>query len=875
MRLIATALLFLLPALASAQALQPGDIAIVGLYHDGPDAFAVAAMTDLPTGTVISFTENGWLAAGAFRGTSEGTMVWNVDSPIAAGTVVTFTCAGNDPTDAATPSAGSVTGSLCGLSTSGDQILAYQGTDAAPTFIYAVNNEGNSWQADATSSNTSALPAGLTDGVTAVALPELDNYAYTGTVSGSAADLLAAIGNPANWTGNDDRTQAASFPSQFTIAGAAGTASVRWITPTLSLTEGDAPIWMVAVLSQNPAGNLSVNVTATGTATLDSDYTLSTTALTFAPGRQRDSVRVAVVDDDSAEGSESIMLRLTQPSAGLVVGAPATAELTILDNDGVTQQTLFPGTVGAALRDSLRRVYTPATLGYTEARRQMFGYVWNVDGLVEGLYTGFQIAIPAGSSDAITIASNKGFNTEHAWPQSKGAEDEPQRSNLFNLFPTRIEVNSDRGNLPFGEVPDAQATDWYRLDTRQSTMPNTAIDEWSERGAGLFEPREKVKGDVARSQFYFYTLYANVSDGAFFDGMKATLRAWHQSDGVSAGEMLRHDRIVQVQGKANPFVLDSSLARRAFFSGADTTTTPPPPAFVTIAQARQQGNGATVQVRGVVTRARGAFTYFQDETGGLVVRQTSGAFFDQVGNGQIAPGDSLVVEGVLSSFNNLLQINASGLLSYSVPSRGGVLPAPIQVTVPEILNGGEAYESRLIQVSGLQFSDTGTFAAARTYQATADGGTIDVRIGNAADTDVDGMAIPQTATFTGVVGQFSSSVPDAGYQLLPILASDLSVPTDVEAHLPGAFALRGLSPQPANATAMAWLDLPQSAQVDVAVFDLTGRQVMTLTDVVGSGRHVALPIRTASLAPGVYLYRVTAHLDAGERLATGRLVVVR
>ena len=61
---------------------------------------------------------------------------------------------------------------------------------------------------------------------------------------------------------------------------------------------------------------------------------------------------------------------------------------------------------------------------------------------------------------------------------------------------------------------------------------------------------------------------------------------------------------------------------------------------ITINEARNQGVGTEVTVDGTVTRAFGNFVRFQDESGptgasGLVVRQTSGAFHDDIQDGTI------------------------------------------------------------------------------------------------------------------------------------------------------------------------------------------------------------------------------------------------
>lgn len=196
--------------------LQAGDIAIVGMNTDAPDKVSFVILTDIDAGTEIKLTDNGVKADGTFRA-NEGTLVWQADQAIAAGTVINIT-----KTDAGfTANSGTVTpesGSFA-LSASGDQVIAYQGDNTAPTFIAAVNAEGTGWQADATSSNTSALPTGLTNGVTAVAITESDNVAYTGdATSGSAETLLTAINNAENWSSGNTPSSAPEHPSEnFTV----------------------------------------------------------------------------------------------------------------------------------------------------------------------------------------------------------------------------------------------------------------------------------------------------------------------------------------------------------------------------------------------------------------------------------------------------------------------------------------------------------------------------------------------------------------------------------------------------------------------------------------------------------------------------------
>lgn len=187
--------------------LEAGDIAFVQYNADGKDDkdnFAFVALVDIAENEQLFFTDKGWKADNSWR-TGEGLISWTADSEISAGTVITITDN--------SASMGTVSGAGLEFSTLGDQLIAYQETD---TMIAALNNEGSViWQADATNTNTSTLPEGLTNGVHAVALAEKDNVYYAGVTVGEKANLLAALNNSHNWTGNNTHT--VSFSDTFII----------------------------------------------------------------------------------------------------------------------------------------------------------------------------------------------------------------------------------------------------------------------------------------------------------------------------------------------------------------------------------------------------------------------------------------------------------------------------------------------------------------------------------------------------------------------------------------------------------------------------------------------------------------------------------
>lgn len=150
------AIVFSTIGLNAQTTLGPGDLGITGFNSDNPDEVALVALTDLAPTTEIRITDNGWKADNTFR-TGEGFMVIQLNQEVACGTTLLLTA--SDIQNLSTlVSVGSVSGTSIALAADGDQILVYQGDNASPTFITAINFQNTEWQADATTSNDSALP---------------------------------------------------------------------------------------------------------------------------------------------------------------------------------------------------------------------------------------------------------------------------------------------------------------------------------------------------------------------------------------------------------------------------------------------------------------------------------------------------------------------------------------------------------------------------------------------------------------------------------------------------------------------------------------------------------------------------------------------
>ncbi len=298
--------------------------------------------------------------------------------------------------------------------------------------------------------------------------------------------------------------------------------------------------------------------------------------------------------------------------------------------------------------------------------------------------------------------------------------------------------------------------------------------------------------------------------------------------------------------------------------------------YITIGAARLRPNGDTVTIQGIITRALGAFSRIQDATGGLSVRQSTGPFRDSLASGGIRPGDLVKMRGILSEYANLKQFNQADIRSFERISRDNPLPTPQLVTLSEIALNGEQYESELITIVDMSINPAGdvNFAAAKTYQVsdTTDlTNAVALRTPSAADSYVDGTPIPTGQfTFTGVLGQFSFSSPTAGYQLLPVLVTDIDFQVGVRESepLPTVFALKGNYPNPFNPTTKIAFDIPKSTIVSLAVYNSLGQKVaQVLNNAAYMPGHHEVEFDASLLSTGIYFYKlITPEYTAVQKM---------
>lgn len=242
----------------------------------------------------------------------------------------------------------------------------------------------------------------------------------------------------------------------------------------------------------------------------------------------------------------------------------------------ISQETTFSLTYGSIPQD-----YYSATINLEgkrlkaalheiikDHREFSYGDVWDIlketdiDTLntsrVIGIYSGFSMEADS------EYDGGKGWNREHVWAKSYGD------------FGTRIGAGTDVHHIRAEDVSTNSARNNRSFD--ESNMPyidnsgnyNGPTPSYTSREAWTWEPRDEVKGDVARMIFYMVVRYEgdnNEPDLELVDlivdkssklpkhGKSSTLLKWHEEDPVDDYERYRNYIIYEkYQHNRNPFI---------------------------------------------------------------------------------------------------------------------------------------------------------------------------------------------------------------------------------------------------------------------------------------------------------------------------------
>jgi len=112
-----------------------------------------------------------------------------------------------------------------------------------------------------------------------------------------------------------------------------------------------------------------------------------------------------------------------------------------------------------------------------------------------------------------------------------------RESNLHNLIPVMAKIDKQRQNLSFSQVYNTES-------------PYSACNLKLDPRARKIEPKDNLKGDIARIFFYFESLgYIRLSHRA-----RPLMEIWDMKDPVNDSECMLHDKKAALSGLKNPYV---------------------------------------------------------------------------------------------------------------------------------------------------------------------------------------------------------------------------------------------------------------------------------------------------------------------------------
>lgn len=219
------------------------------------------------------------------------------------------------------------------------------------------------------------------------------------------------------------------------------------------------------------------------------------------------------------------------------------------------------------------------------------------EGMVTCIYTGQSIKN--------NLHGTQGWDKEHIWCKSHGFKamkadgktewtlaGQHAYNDCHHLRAAEHITNIYRSDKDFGEVENPTGTNEYGC-------------KWTDT---IFEPRDEVKGDVARMLFYMMVRYGEFSTDTFktvIDGTEtqvaynlqlvdddttttstgngrlgklSTLLKWHYQDPVSNTEIYRNNVVYQFQSNRNPFIDHPEYVDIAFENAIGSYTEPSQPA---------------------------------------------------------------------------------------------------------------------------------------------------------------------------------------------------------------------------------------------------------------------------------------------------------
>lgn len=374
------------------------------------------------------------------------------------------------------------------------------------------------------------------------------------------------------------------------------------------------------------------------------------------------------------------------------------------------------------------------------------------------------ICLYSGASVAGAWDSGNTWNREHVWCQSlsnglwgtTGAG-----SDLQHLRPTIPTVNSTRNNRLYSDLNH----------TGTSVTYNGSATGCYYDANDHFEPRDAVKGDIARILMYVYVHYTtdyggstnsytgnlNITD-VFYTatGTDAAawtkILAWNAQDPVDSFERARNEQAAKYQGNRNPFIDNASYAGAIWAGGSQTDPT------------SSSSSSASSSSSNVSSSTSTSVPTSSTSSGSIAITRSS--FSSVAGYGTVDSWTAGGVSGTCDLYTATSYMQVNGSSSTSLYLNSAAMPGNITaITIANATTGTarewNAYVSASTKLTASNFSTSGTALGAKT--ATSNSGSVTWTVGGSYKyfyLDLTGTSAAYIATVTiayaGTSGSSSS-----------------------------------------------------------------------------------------------------------------------
>jgi len=284
--------------------------------------------------------------------------------------------------------------------------------------------------------------------------------------------------------------------------------------------------------------------------------------------------------------------------------------------------------------------------------------------------------------------------------------------------------------------------------------------------------------------------------------------------------------------------------------------------------------GQQVTVAGIVTGDRGTYAtqfYLENTPGG----PWSGV--QVYGGSPVNPveGDSIILSGFVAEYYNKTEISSIDYVN--IVSSGNPLPGPNLVDPNQISTGSptaESYEGVFVRCDPVYVADTTGWGFGEWDVADIDAHT--VKVGHSGNYNF----FPHVGRWMNIRGPMDFVF--GNFRIEPRRNADIDTINVIGVEpgtlpKPQVFALEQNSPNPFNPVTNIFFSIPQRADVELYVCDVSGRVVKTLVDglSMSPGRHKATwdgrDNAGRAVSSGVYFCK----LLAADKVAQMKMVVLK